>query len=740
MPTIPAGAKTTDMSAQAAMMRVSPWGRIKAAVRYAIAGIAPDTWMSPSQPVEPVAQQAFGRNRDYPVGYNLRYTPRAEELSSFAQLRLLADSCDLVRLAIETRKDQMAALQWSVAHVDPDKNVADDPRAKRIMDLFKRPDGALDWDTWLRMLLEDVLVIDAPAILPRKLNSGALYGFEVIDGASIKPLVDDRGRRPLPPSPAYQQIIKGLPAVDYTSEELIYRPRNPRSHKFYGYSPVEQILLTVNVAIRRGVSQLQYYTEGNIPGMFASVPKEWTPQQIEQFQQYWDSVIEGDQAYKRKARFVPGDTKVTNMREPPLKDEFDEWLARVVCYAFSLPPTAFVKQMNRSTSETQQETSSKEGLGPLMGWVKRLMDHLIQTYLGAPDLEFRWVEEESIDPQVQAEVLTTYQKTGVYSINEIRAKLGEDPIPDEGGDAHLIITGSGATPLEQAMEPPQPPPQLGKPGDSPNNGDAGGDPPDEPPPGKKKVTKAAGDPDPQHVHDAADLTAAEQKLQETIAAGLKLAQESVVQQVKDATGAVPEGAAVADVSGLIDQLSVEALAEVRPELVQALEAAAKDGAQHGLVQLNIGGEDMLNLVNDRAVEFAQQRAAELIATDGTGGELVEATRNLIRATVQQAVEEGWSSRQLANALEDSYAFSAQRAATIARTELAFADSRGNLASYIASGVVKRKRWVLDPDPCPVCVGNADAGEIDLQQEFPGGVMAPPQHPNCRCAFVPITED
>lgn len=112
MPTLTPGAKTTDMSAQAEMMRQSPWGRVKAAVRYAIAGVLPDTWMSPNQPVSPVAQEAFGRVRDYPVGYNLRYTPRGGELTSFAQLRALADNCDLVRMAIETRKDQIAALQW----------------------------------------------------------------------------------------------------------------------------------------------------------------------------------------------------------------------------------------------------------------------------------------------------------------------------------------------------------------------------------------------------------------------------------------------------------------------------------------------------------------------------------------------------------------------------------------------------------------------------------------------------
>ena len=69
----------------------------------------------------------------------------------------------------------------------------------------------------------------------------------------------------MPPATAYQQVLKGMPAVDYTRDELIYLPRNPRTHKIYGYSPVEQIVMTVNIALRRALHQLQFYTEGNIP-------------------------------------------------------------------------------------------------------------------------------------------------------------------------------------------------------------------------------------------------------------------------------------------------------------------------------------------------------------------------------------------------------------------------------------------------------------------------------------------
>jgi hypothetical protein len=44
----------------------------------------------------------------------------------------------------------------------------------------------------------------------------------------------------------------------------------------------------------------------------------------------------GDLAKRRRAKFVPGDTaaKVVQTKEPQHKDDFDEWLARIVCFAF----------------------------------------------------------------------------------------------------------------------------------------------------------------------------------------------------------------------------------------------------------------------------------------------------------------------------------------------------------------------------------------------------------------------
>ena len=91
--------------------------------------------------------------------------------------------------------------------------------------------------------------------------SGQFVTLQQLDGATVKRVIDDWGRTPLPFAdadgmivypPAYQQVLKGMPAVNYSARDIIYRPRNVRAHKVYGYSPVQQVLMTVNIAgVRR---------------------------------------------------------------------------------------------------------------------------------------------------------------------------------------------------------------------------------------------------------------------------------------------------------------------------------------------------------------------------------------------------------------------------------------------------------------------------------------------------------
>ncbi len=756
MPNVPANARVTPLKDVADAARKTGFiGRVSQAVRYVIAGIQPDTWMSPEQPYQASEPSTAGRQFDYPVGANLFYTPRGTELTSFQQLRALADNCDIVRLAIETRKDQLAACAWSVGNVQPDKDAPDDPATKAVLEALRKPDGLHSWQAWLRMLLEELLVIDAPTIYHRKTRGNGHYAFELLDGSTIKPLIDAGGRSPLPPNPAYQQILKGLPTVDYTRDELMYLPRNPRVHKFYGYSPVEQILLTVNIALRRAVSQLEYFTEGSVPAAFATVPPGWTPQQIAQFQEYWDTLVEGVQARHRQVRFAPDGSKITLMREAPLQDVFDEWLARIVCFAFSIPPTPFIKQMNRATAQQQNETGLAEGLTPFKIWVKEVVDHLIQVKLGQPQLEFRWMDATPVDPAEQATILCGYQKQGNYSVNDIRAKLGEEPINEAWANAYVIITATGATPLADLIQqshiavqnalapPPDPTKGKPKPGEPPGDGVAK--------PGKTPTATSDDEPA-QKMAAAPDdepLDAHGSAIRSALTTALAVCGESVSRGLTAATKAADGGngskgkaretadayAAQADLSGL-----TLAFDDTR----DALEAVAADGARHTVAQLvqhdpdlatelRQSGIDWLNHEDPRAIAWAGERAAELISSAGDGGMLTTATRDMIRTTITQGLEAHQTLAEIADTLQNAYAFSEARAEFIARTEVR--NARGNGAFFGASAAkMEQKRWLLSNDEgvCPLCSANAAQGFIPIHTAFSSGNMAPLAHPRCRC--------
>ncbi len=415
------------MSSDAIERPLTPnvFARLAQATRYAITGVSPDSWFGPQQPLAPQAPpDVKGRQFDYAFGANLNYIPRSEGGISFAELRALAEALPLLRAVIETRKDQVAAQNYTVrqrARADlPDASA----RIDKALGFLARPDRRHSFGDWLRMLIEDLLVIDAATIYPRYSRGGALYSLDIVDGATIKPLIGEDGRAPEAPDPAFQQILHGVPAADFSFDELLYLPRNKQAHRLYGMSPVEQIALTINIALRRDIATLDYYRTGSSPDAFATLPKEWTGDQIRQFQDYFDALMSGNSARRRMVKFMPSDFKLIETRQPPLKDLYDEWLAKVICYAFSVPASPFVSQVNRASGETMRLQATQEGLVPLKSWIKSALDQIIQVSMGEPGLEFVWVGDDAVDPLQQAQTLEILVGAGIKTREEARAELG----------------------------------------------------------------------------------------------------------------------------------------------------------------------------------------------------------------------------------------------------------------------------------------------------------------------------
>lgn len=209
-----------------------------------------------------------------------------------------------------------------------------------------------------------------------------------------------------------------------------------------------------------------------------------------------------------------------------------------------------------------------------------------------------------------------------------------------------------------------------------------------------------------------------------------------------------------DVDRILKELELEEFAaEIADELKPELERMFREAGTAAMEVANIDDtEAMTSLVNDEAISFADERAAELVGKklleDGSiidnqsqDWAIDENTREMMRGLVASALEEGPTVQDLANAIEDSFAFSQDRAETIARTELATAHSQGTLRTWQASGQVIGKRWLLaDTHPeSDECDDNADEEFVAIDDDFPSGDDAPPAHPNCLCSLIPVLE-
>jgi hypothetical protein len=137
-------------------------------------------------------------------------------------------------------------------------------------------------------------------------------------------------------------------------------------------------------------------------------------------------------------------------------------------------------------------------------------------------------------------------------------------------------------------------------------------------------------------------------------------------------------------------------------------------------------------------------AVKRLALD-LAGEVTEATKDLIRASLREGIERGESGAEIAERLGP--AFGPRRAATIARTEASRVFHDAHTATWKSYGLTHH-RWEASSDACQNCLFLAGdtvrIGEpfIVLQTGRVAYrvVLHPPLHPRCACAVVPAEGD
>jgi hypothetical protein len=192
------------------------------------------------------------------------------------------------------------------------------------------------------------------------------------------------------------------------------------------------------------------------------------------------------------------------------------------------------------------------------------------------------------------------------------------------------------------------------------------------------------------------------------------------------------------VKKLIAQLKAGGMAEdLLDKLAPFMKDSFKRGSSVGLSQVGISAtRSIVNQMDEKALEYTQSHGAQLIK------ELSDTTLDDMQRVLGRAIENGFSTDDLADAIMDSSAFGEARAEMIARTELGFAHVQGNVEGWRESGEVVGKQAILGdlhdvPDICDEC---ADVGVVGMDDDFVPGYDYPPFHPNCICDVIPILSE
>jgi hypothetical protein len=186
----------------------------------------------------------------------------------------------------------------------------------------------------------------------------------------------------------------------------------------------------------------------------------------------------------------------------------------------------------------------------------------------------------------------------------------------------------------------------------------------------------------------------------------------------------------------------------------AFNGIALEHPMHELPEPKVTAQDVANRLHTFAVDYAAERAAELVGKRvADSGELVtnpdakwaisDTTRDVVNGLVRDAIALHWDADKLADKLTDTGVFSDQRAEMIARTEISMAQNSATLEMAKLAGergVDLKKIWTVDGNPCPLCEEAAAMGVLDLDDDFGDAGDMPPLHPNCMCDLDLVMRD
>jgi phage portal protein BeeE len=420
-------------------------------------GMDSSAQLGPGRPINPAwGYSTRPRAMDYPVGVNIAAgNSRAQwGRTSYDTLKGIIEAYDIARACIDHKISELQSMEPMFSPVDGYTGDAKDALDVARLAL-EFPDRDLPYLSWLSKWLEGCYRYDAGMLYRRRNRAGEIIGLDIIDGTTVTPKVDQYGRKPQPPAVAFQQIIKGLPTVDFTTDDLIPTIFRPQTDSPFGLAPIESVLLTANTDLRFQKHFLDLFTDGTVPHGLVELPGDIsTPDQVAEWQDYWDALMMGDQAMLRRLRAVPMGTKLTETRPATFDTAFAEYLASRTASAFGVLPQdlGLNHDINRANGETQTDIQFRVNTLPWVRFVEGVLTRYLRYDLGLPVQVKLDTGRDVVDRVAEAQAWKIGTEGGAVSVDEWRQEVYGLPIDNERPMPRFVMNPrTGPAPLRSIL-------------------------------------------------------------------------------------------------------------------------------------------------------------------------------------------------------------------------------------------------------------------------------------------------
>jgi len=350
-------------------------------------------------------------------------------------------------------------------------------RIERIIEMTgvllpgEKPSDRDNFRSFIKKSVRDVLTYDQMCFEKIRDRAGRVSRFISLPSETIRPAVTDMEHMEpaeLRSRVSHLQVYESTIIAEFGPDDIAWCIMNPRSDlrtNGFGFSPIEQIVSLVTAWLFGFQYNQKFFTQGSAIKGLLNIKGAIPDRQMRAFRRMWYAMVSGvNNAWKtpilnsEDVQWVPMHSTNREMEYTAWMD----WLTKLICAVYGVDPveinfifgsngTGGGSTLNSSRPNATEVTESKDkGLRPI---VSHLEDHINMHIVWEmnPDFEFAFTgldakaEDKERDGRL-AEV------KGIKTVNEVRAEMDLEPLPDGLGD---VILDSNWIQNKSSAEQPQ---------------------------------------------------------------------------------------------------------------------------------------------------------------------------------------------------------------------------------------------------------------------------------------------